>query len=157
MRSLTITLGLAALAFIGFTSMQEKGNEFQAEQWETIKLDISSDSVSRQEVMHLIRVEIVDPLGKHAGLKSSWEFMDKTGHRNVQDVYTVSYEFRDQTTEFVFLTDSNEVFGDLLKMDGSLRSHVCSFKIIYPDKKVYARSSVLDKWVLAADYVKKMK
>jgi len=115
------------------------------------------DSVDRYEVQSLVEKKLVKPLSKKVGLKSSDEFMDKSGHKRKHEFYTVNYNFKNLKKRFIELTDKKEVFGDLVQMDGSLNSHICSYKVVYPDKEIFVRNSVLEDWMSVKEFVKKAK
>ena len=42
--------------------------------------------------------------------------------------------------------------GDVVRIDGGLQSHVCSFKVVFPGKEIFLRKSVLDEWQTVVDF-----
>ncbi|MFT6502536.1 MAG: hypothetical protein ACJASQ_002663 [Crocinitomicaceae bacterium] len=111
----------------------------------SVQLLSAPDSVTHYEVEKIIEKNLVVRLEGKAGIEASWGFMDKSGHRNM--IFTnVDLTVKNSNNNWVKLSENNEVFGDVVRMDGSFRSHVCSFKIVYPEKKIFVRRSALDDW-----------
>lgn len=103
------------------------------------------DSVGVWEIENLVRDSLISRLAGQAGLTAEWTIMDKSGHRT-QIVSNAGMDIENKHGHYVHLSDGNEIFGDVVRIDGSFRSHVCSFKINYPDREIMARRSALDKW-----------
>ena len=129
---------IALSSFTEKTDHSNKVNEIKLE--ETLQ-----DSVHVNEVRDLVSNELLSRLENQGGIKASWRFLDKSGHRT--KIFTnVDTDFKNIKNNYLKLSDQNEVFGDIVRIDGSLRSHVCSFKIVYPEQTIFARRSVLDEW-----------
>ncbi|MFT5780029.1 MAG: hypothetical protein ACI837_002990 [Crocinitomicaceae bacterium] len=103
------------------------------------------DSVHQSEVRYIVEQNLVSRLVGQGGLESTWQSMDKSGHRNLIFL-NADYDYKNARNDYVQMNDENEIFGDVVRLDGSFRSHICSFKIVYPGKEVFARRSVLDEW-----------
>lgn len=134
-----VTILLAAVIVTGFAV--QSGTYTSAD-----KKEVVPDSVGVWQVQHLIESELVARLEGKAGLEATWSQMDKSGHRN-KIFPNAGYDFENKTANgYIRLNEKGEVFGDVVRLDGTLRSHVCSFKISYPDEKIMVRKSALDKW-----------
>lgn len=143
MKYILSTSIMAVLVITGLTSVQTSPRKVvEAEKVANVTL---ADSVTTWEVRRLIESELSARLIGQGGITSSWAHMDKSGHRDLV-VNNVDYNFKNVNNHFIQLTENNEVYGDLVRLDGTLRSHICSFKIVYPEKKVFARKSALDEW-----------
>ena len=144
-----ISIVAVALAFIGGLALMSIKQDPSYEKPDMADLNVKRlvvpDSVSHWEVKNIVEKNLVSRLQGKGGIKAGWSYMDKSGHRNMV-FENVDYEFRNLENYWIKLSDKHEVFGDLIRIDGSFRSHVCSFKIVYPNMEVYARRSVLDEW-----------
>ncbi len=153
MKLFALASGFAVIAVIGLSSIQKSpniSNEFVRDTLPTM-LEVTSDSISIWEVDQLVKSQLLARLEGKAGLTSAWQHMDKSGHRD--KVFTnAEIGHQNVTKYYIQLSSDNEVFGDLVRIDGTFRSHICSFKIVYPEGKIYARRSALDKWQTAAEF-----
>ncbi len=153
MKTGIIILAGAIITLASFTTKKEKELQVQV----TERSVAVADSVFKYQIQNLVYNQVVMPLGDCGKLKTSLEFMDKSGHRTKVVVDQVGYDLRNENNQYVMLDEQGEAYGDLEKIDGNFRSHICSFKVDYKNKKVYARSSVLEDWLPAEKYVQRVK
>lgn len=152
MKIVLITAGVVVAAFIGLTSIVPNSDTESIVDVNFRKArKVIRDSVSTWEVQNLIESTLVSRLENQGGITPSWGHMDKIGHRT--KVYAnVDYSYKNRNGYYLQLSKENEVYGDVVRMDGTLRSHICSFKIVYPQEAVFARRSVLDEWQNVIDF-----
>jgi hypothetical protein len=162
MKALLIAGGIGLAAMIGTNTEMGLTNFTQSE-----LNDNEPDSVSTWEVQRMVKKELLARLTGKGGLTTEWGHMDKMGHKHLiftnavteinhgggeisvaSDNWELISEIRNNqpTKAWTTLSENNEVFGEIARYDGSQRTHVCSFKIIYPERKIMARKSALDEW-----------
>ncbi|MFT5780030.1 MAG: hypothetical protein ACI837_002991 [Crocinitomicaceae bacterium] len=138
-------------AIIGLSSMQWSPESLESNEEVRDIIEPIQDSVYEYEVRDYVEQHLLSRLVGQAGLESSWTYMDKSGHRTMVFPNAGS-NFKNADNNYIQLNDKGEVFGDVVRLDGSFQSHVCSFKIVYPDMELYARRSALDQWQNVIDF-----
>lgn len=159
MKLLLIAGGIGFATFFGVNTEMSLTNFTQSE-----LSDNEPDSIQTYQIQHVVKTEILSRLQDKGGLTTEWGHMDKIGHRDLIFMNAIT-EFKQDGKDniesvdnwnigtnindgngWVRLSENNEVFGEIARMDGSHRSHICSFKIIYPDGEIKLRRSALDNW-----------
>ena len=116
---------------------------------------LQKDSAYSWQIYQVVMDNIMDPLGECGKLESSLGFIDKSGHRNRIFVDRLNLTYKNwQEDKGVIHTDDGYVYGSLVKTDGNFNSHICSFRVDPKTNKTWARSTALDTWMPAEEYVK---
>ena len=145
MRIFTILSLTGLCALLSLTSLQQKQIENKEYSIDWQKNNAQIDSVHSSVVYNLIYRQLLSRLIGKGGIESSWSMVDKTGHRDLI-ITNASVNWQNQENNWIQLASDNVAYGDLVRVDGTLQRHICSFKIVFPQQRIYARRSALDKW-----------
>jgi len=162
MKTLLLAGGISLATIVGVDTELKHTNFTAAE-----LADKQPDSVHVSEIQRIVKNELLSRLQGQGGLTTEWAHMDKSGHRDMvftNAITQIKQANKDalETMDFwanfevpptinygngwAQLDNNNELHGEIVRYDGSHRSHVCSFKIEYPDRQIQVRRSALDEW-----------
>ena len=160
-----IIIGMAIIGF-AFTNHQEMintaNNSFESGKLNLQDKDVEpveTDTIYPYVLNQIVDDQLVNPLAD-CGKIERMEFigfMDKSGHRQettYQPVRDINYQLT--KNGLIIIEKGQMIYGDISRLDGTFKSHLCSIKVDYTNGNVWARNTGLEPWVDAATYVDKM-